>query len=78
VVTPLKNALFERGVGTPEQSSQYHWYVTSQPPSADKLAARRISRQTLLITLLTLGLAFLVYRRFAGGGDAAVAAALEV
>ncbi len=41
-------------------------------------ALNALATVSLLITLLTLGLAFLVYRRFAGGGDAAVAAALEV
>jgi spermidine/putrescine transport system permease protein len=41
-------------------------------------ALNALATVSLLITLFTLGLAFLVYRRFAGGGDAAVAAALEV
>jgi spermidine/putrescine transport system permease protein len=41
-------------------------------------ALNALATVSLLITLFTLGLAFLVFRRFAGGGDAAVAAALEV
>ena len=41
-------------------------------------ALNAIATVTLVITLATLSLAFLVYRRFAGGSDAAVAAALEV
>ena len=41
-------------------------------------ALNAIATVALLITLLTLSLAFFVYRRFAGGSDAAVAAALEV
>jgi spermidine/putrescine transport system permease protein len=41
-------------------------------------ALNAIATVALLITLATLALAFLVYRRFAGGGDAAVAAVLEV
>jgi spermidine/putrescine transport system permease protein len=41
-------------------------------------ALNALATVALLITLLTLALAFVVYRRFAGGGDAAVAAVLEV
>jgi spermidine/putrescine transport system permease protein len=41
-------------------------------------ALNALATIALLITLFTLALAFFVYRRFAGGGDAAVAAALEV
>ena len=40
-------------------------------------ALNALATVALVITLLTLALAFVVYRRFAGGGDA-VAAALEV
>jgi spermidine/putrescine transport system permease protein len=41
-------------------------------------ALNAIASVMLVVTLLTLSFAFLVYRRFAGGSDAAVAAALEV
>jgi len=41
-------------------------------------ALNAIATVTLVITLATLSLAFLVYRRFAGGGDAAVVAAMEM
>jgi len=41
-------------------------------------ALNAIATVMLLVTLLTLGFAFLVYRRFAGGSDAAVAAAMEI
>jgi spermidine/putrescine transport system permease protein len=41
-------------------------------------ALNAIATVMLLVTLLTLSFAFFVYRRFAGGSDAAVAAALEV
>jgi spermidine/putrescine transport system permease protein len=41
-------------------------------------ALNALATVALLITMLTLALAFVVYRRFAGGGDAAVAAVLEV
>jgi spermidine/putrescine transport system permease protein len=41
-------------------------------------ALNAIATIALVITLLTLALAFFVYKRFAGGKDAAVAAALEV
>jgi spermidine/putrescine transport system permease protein len=41
-------------------------------------ALNAIATVALLITLFTLALAFFVYKRFAGGKDAAVAAALEV
>ena len=51
-------------------------YATAR--GAPTPALNAIATVTLLITLATLALAFFVYRRFAGGGDAAVAAALEV
>ena len=41
-------------------------------------ALNAIATVMLFVTLLTLAFAFFVYRRFAGGSDAAVAAALEV
>jgi len=41
-------------------------------------ALNAIATVALVITLLTLTLAFFVYKRFAGGRDAAVAAALDV
>jgi len=41
-------------------------------------ALNAIATVALLITLATLALAFLVYKRFAGGSDAALAAVLEV
>jgi spermidine/putrescine transport system permease protein len=41
-------------------------------------ALNAIATVALLITLATLGLAFVVYRRFAGGREAASVAALEV
>jgi spermidine/putrescine transport system permease protein len=41
-------------------------------------ALNAIATVMLVVTLLTLAFAFVVYRRFAGGSDAAVAAALEV
>jgi spermidine/putrescine transport system permease protein len=41
-------------------------------------ALNAIATVALLITLATLALAFLVYRRFAGGRDATAVAALEV
>ena len=41
-------------------------------------ALNAIATVGLVITLLTLTLAFLVYRRFAGGKEAASLAALEV
>jgi len=41
-------------------------------------ALNAIATVALAITLLTLAFAYLVYRRFAGGREAAVAAALEV
>ena len=41
-------------------------------------ALNALATVALFITLATLALAFFVYKRFAGGGDAAVAAALEV
>ena len=51
-------------------------YATAR--GAPTPALNAIATVTLLITLATLALAFLVYKRFAGGGDAAVAAVLEV
>ena len=51
-------------------------YATAR--GAPTPALNAIATVTLLITLATLALAFFVYKRFAGGGDAAVAAALEV
>ena len=51
-------------------------YATAR--GAPTPALNAIATVMLLITLLTLGFAFFVYRRFAGGSDAAVAAALEV
>lgn len=52
-------------------------YATAR--GAPTPALNAIATVTLLITLATLGLAFLVYKRFAGGGgDAAVAAIMEV
>jgi len=51
-------------------------YATAR--GAPTPALNAIATVTLLITLATLALAFFVYRRFAGGGQAAVAAALEV
>lgn len=41
-------------------------------------ALNALATVVMVITLATLALAFLVYKKFAGGGDAAVAAALEV
>jgi spermidine/putrescine transport system permease protein len=41
-------------------------------------ALNALATVALLITLFTLALAYVVYRRFAGGGDAAAAAVLEV
>ena len=41
-------------------------------------ALNALATVTLFITLATLGLAYLVYRRFAGGGDAASAVGLDV
>jgi len=41
-------------------------------------ALNAIATVMLVVTLLTLSFAFFVYRKFAGGSDAAVAAALEV
>ncbi len=41
-------------------------------------ALNAIATVMLIVTLVTLAFAFFVYRRFAGGSDAAVAAALEV
>ena len=41
-------------------------------------ALNALATVALFITLATLALAFFVYKRFAGGSDAAVAAALEV
>ena len=41
-------------------------------------ALNALATVALVITLATLALAFFVYRRFAGGSEAAVAAALEV
>jgi len=51
-------------------------YATAR--GAPTPALNAIATVALLITLATLALAFLVYKRFAGGGDAAVAAVLEV
>ena len=51
-------------------------YATAR--GAPTPALNAIATVTLLITLATLALAFLVYKRFADGGDAAVAAVLEV
>jgi spermidine/putrescine transport system permease protein len=51
-------------------------YATAR--GAPTPALNAIATIALLITLFTLGLAFFVYRRFAGGNEAAVAAALEV
>jgi len=51
-------------------------YATAR--GAPTPALNAIATVALVITLLTLTLAFLVYKRFAGGGEAAVAAALEV
>ena len=51
-------------------------YATAR--GAPTPALNAIATVALLITLATLGLAFFVYKRFAGGGDAAVAAVLEV
>lgn len=41
-------------------------------------ALNALATVVMVITLLTLAAAFLVYKKFAGGSDAAVAAALEV
>ena len=41
-------------------------------------ALNALATVALVITLVTLALAFLVYRRFAGGGEAAAVAALEI
>jgi spermidine/putrescine transport system permease protein len=41
-------------------------------------ALNALATIALLITLATLGFAYLVYRRFAGGSDAAAIAGLEV
>jgi spermidine/putrescine transport system permease protein len=41
-------------------------------------ALNALATVSLVITLVTLALAFVVYRRFAGGGDAAAVAVLEV
>ena len=41
-------------------------------------ALNALATVALLITLATLALAFLVYRRFAGGGEAAAVAALDI
>jgi len=51
-------------------------YATAR--GAPTPALNAIATVALVITLATLSLAFFVYKRFAGGGDAAVAAALEV
>ena len=51
-------------------------YATAR--GAPTPALNAIATVALVITLLTLALAFFVYKRFAGGGDAAVAAALDV
>jgi spermidine/putrescine transport system permease protein len=51
-------------------------YATAR--GAPTPALNAIATVALLITLLTLALAFFVYKRFAGGKEAAVAAALEV
>ncbi len=51
-------------------------YATAR--GAPTPALNAIATVALLITLATLALAFFVYKRFAGGGDAAVAAVLEV
>ena len=51
-------------------------YATAR--GAPTPALNAIATIALLITLATLALAFFVYKRFAGGGDAAIAAALEV
>jgi spermidine/putrescine transport system permease protein len=51
-------------------------YATAR--GAPTPALNAIATVALLITILTLAFAYVVYRRFAGGNDAAVAAALEV
>lgn len=51
-------------------------YATAR--GAPTPALNAIATVALLITLATLALAFFVYKRFAGGGDAAVAAIMEV
>ena len=51
-------------------------YATAR--GAPTPALNAIATIALLITLATLALAFFVYKRFAGGGNAAVVAALEV
>jgi len=51
-------------------------YATAR--GAPTPALNAIATVALVITLATLSLAFFVYKRFAGGGDAAVAAAMEI
>ena len=51
-------------------------YATAR--AAPTPALNAIATVALVITLVTLTFAFLVYKRFAGGSDVAVAAALEV
>ena len=50
----------------------------AQARGAPTPALNAIATVALVITLATLGLAFLVYRRFAGGAESAVATALEM
>jgi spermidine/putrescine transport system permease protein len=50
----------------------------AQARGAPTPALNAIATVALVITLATLGLAFLVYRRFTGGAEAAMATALEV
>lgn len=50
----------------------------AQARGAPTPALNALATVALVVTLATLALAFAVYRRFAGGRDAAVAAALEV
>ena len=50
----------------------------AQARGAPTPALNAIATVALVITLATLGLAFLVYRRFVGGAEAAVATALEM
>ncbi len=50
-------------------------YATAR--GAPTPALNALATITLVITLLTLGLAYLVYRRFAGAGAAATVGTLE-
>ena len=51
---------------------------TRRPAARRRRRSTRSRRSRCAITLGTLALVFLVYRRFAGGEDAAAVAALEV